>query len=175
MMSLNPWVIFFIPTPRWKNSLRRWKDAHIGSNSNFIILYFIAALLALAGGAFSIYFQLVYTKKLNSRQFWIPQICQLDSTACTSIVDTRYGRLAKLPNSIYGSIVFPVYALVLLMSGFQFIPAVIPMIIGIITSIISIYLIYGLVRLKTFCPLCFTVHLIVFFILLNQIVAVCIQ
>ena len=175
MISLNPLETFFIQALRWTNSSRLWKDALIVSNSNFLILYFIAALLALAGGAFSIYFQLVYTKKINSRQLWVPQICQLDSNMCTAIVDTRYGRLAKFTNSLYGSIFFPGYAIVLLMSGFQLIPTIIPMIIGLITFVISSYLIYGLIQLRTYCPLCITVHIIVFLILLNQFIATSIQ
>jgi uncharacterized membrane protein len=99
----------------------------IALNSNFFILYLIAALLAFAGGAFSIYFQLVYKEKLIPNQVWIPKICQMDSNSCTTIVDTRFGRLAGLPNALYGSVLYPVFGFILIFTGIDMIPSVLPL------------------------------------------------
>jgi uncharacterized membrane protein len=122
------------------------------------IQYFISALLALASGAFSFYFHAVYKGRILPNQFWVPNFCELDSSTCTTIVDTKYGRIFGRPNAELGGYSLFIYALLLLGVPFQFVPPMIPFIIGILTILLGIYLIFGLIQLKMLCPICITVH-----------------
>ena len=58
--------------------------------------------MAFVGGAFSFYFNAVYKRRISPQQFWIPNICQLDERNCTSIVDTKYGRIFGASNAQLG-------------------------------------------------------------------------
>lgn len=133
--------------------------------------YAIAALLAFVGGALSFYFHLVYKKQINPKQIWVPRICQMDSSRCTSIVDTKYGRLGPKPNSFYGSIFLPVYGLILILTATRLVQPEIALILGGITILIGAYLTAALYRLVTYCPICLTVHGLNLLIVLLQLSA----
>ena len=91
-------------------------------------------------------------------QFWVPNFCELDSGTCTAIVDTKYGRILGRSNAQLGGYFMSIYALLLLGIPFQLVPPMIPFIIGILTILLGIYLIFGLIQLKMPCPICITIH-----------------
>jgi uncharacterized membrane protein len=133
--------------------------------------YLLAALLAFVGGALSLYFHLVYNKRINPGQVWVPPVCQMDSTQCTSIVDTKYGRILRKPNSYYGSIFLPIYGLILIFTAIRLVQPEIALILGGITIITGAYLTVALYRLATYCPICLTVHGLNLLIVLLQLAA----
>ena len=132
--------------------------------------YFIGALLALASGAFSFYFYSVYKGKLADQQWWIPPFLHMTSDTCTSVIDSNYGRHFGIANAAVGTPFFLSYAMLLILAGMNMIPKVIPLYIGVITIIAGIYLVFGMVRIRTHCRICYTVHLINLIIFILQLV-----
>ena len=120
--------------------------------------YFICALLAFVGGAFSFYFNGVYKGTLEPNQAWVPNRCQIDNNRCTAIVDTKYGRILGLPNSQLGGYFLFIYTLTLIGVPLGMLNPLIPLYIGAFTILLAIYLVFGLFKLKTGCPICLTVH-----------------
>lgn len=132
------------------------------------IQYFISALLALVGGAFSFYFYAVYKGRSVKNKIWVPTFCNMDSVQCTKIVDTKFGRIFGRTNAEIGGYFLLIYATVLFGVIFQIVPPMVPFIMGIVTIIFGIYLVYGLIKLKTPCPICITVHTLNIIIFLLQ-------
>lgn len=122
-------------------------------------LYLIATLLVVTSGVFSFYFHGVYRHWFEPDRKWIPEICRMDEGHCTTIVDTRYGRLVfGIPNALLGIFVLPVISGVVIGAWMGLLTIWLPWILvgGLVTA--GIYLIYGLKRLQTSCPVCLTVH-----------------
>ena len=132
--------------------------------------YFLCALLAFVGGAFSFYFNAVYRGKISSHQFWIPNLCQLDVNNCISIVDTKYGRIFGASNAQLGFYFLFIYALFLIGVAVNWVNPIIPLYLGILTIFLSVYLVFGLIKLKKSCPICISVHLLNLIIFIIQIV-----
>ena len=128
------------------------------SNEPKLNLYLLGALLALAGGALSVYFHGVYASWFSSRQWWIPVFCRMEAQQCTSIVDTPFGKILGRPNAEFGIIFFPAYAILLIVTGFGYINPILPLSISIFTGFVGMVLTYGLIKLKVFCRICMTVH-----------------
>lgn len=128
----------------------------------------MSALLALVGGAFSFYFYAVYKRWISPNQSWVPKLCRMDSTVCTTIVDTKYGRILGRTNAEIGGYFMVFYGLLLLCVPFQIVSPMIPFAMGILTMALGTYLFYGLIQLKTPCPICITVHVLNLIIFLLQ-------
>ena len=133
-------------------------------------LYLFCALLALVGGAFSFYFYSVFRGWIRSKQIWIPQFCELKSSQCLSIVESKYGQIFGLPNALLGIFVLIGYAIILVGTSLDYINQNIPLYIGCLLVSIGIYLIYGLIRLKVTCRICLLVHFLNVIILMIQII-----
>ncbi|MBL7031089.1 MAG: vitamin K epoxide reductase family protein [Candidatus Marinimicrobia bacterium] len=136
------------------------------------ILYFIGALLAIAGGAFSFYFYAVSTHRMLYSQWWVPRICQIELPECVAITKTKYGQIFGMPNALSGSVFLIFYAYTLFSAALGWVPSALPFVMGILTIIIGLYLIYGLFKLKTVCPICITIHTINLVIFILQLVIV---
>lgn len=134
-------------------------------------LYWFGALLALVGGALSFYFYGVYRGWISAQQGWIPPFCRMNSTTCINIVDSRYGRIGRVPNAFSGSLFLLLYAYSLMATSFGWLSWKIPFIMGVLSIIGGIYLVVGLAKLKVLCPICITVHTLNLLILLLQIPA----
>jgi uncharacterized membrane protein len=132
-------------------------------------LYFISALLALVGGALSFYFYGVYRDFISYRHWWIPHFCEVDLTTCTSIVDSKYGRILGIPNALTGTVFMLCYAFTLAGVPMGWVTPVLPFYLGIFTMLVAVYLIYGLIRLQVTCPVCIIVHTLNGIIFLIQI------
>jgi len=133
-------------------------------------IYLIGALLAFAGGALSLYFYGVYKEILNKKQWWIPSILHVSPESCTQIIDTHYGKHFGLSNIALGIPFMVGYGIILFATAQGNISTMIPFIMGIVSIIIGIYLIYGLVKMKMHCKVCYTIHsinLIIFFLQLS--------
>jgi len=133
-------------------------------------LYYLCALLALAGGAFSFYFYGVYRGWISFRQWWVPHFCELEKGVCTSIVDSKYGRIIGIPNALVGGPFFLCYAFTLIGVPLGWVAWSIPLYIGAFTIMASVYLVYGLIRLKVVCPICIIVHILNGIIFLLQLI-----
>ena len=107
--------------------------------------------MALVGGAFSFYFYSVFRGWIAPKQIWIPKFCELRSSQCLSIVDSKYGQIFGLTNALLGIFVLIGYAIILIGTSLDYINQNIPLYIGCIIVAIGIYLIYGLIRLKVNC------------------------
>ncbi|MFQ6677095.1 MAG: vitamin K epoxide reductase family protein [Fidelibacterota bacterium] len=135
-------------------------------------VYLIGALLALVGGALSFYFYGVYRHIFSGKDRWMPTICHIDEKTCLSIIETSYGRIGGIPNALSGSVFLFIYSAVLTGTFFLFIPVYIPLLMGLFTVIIGIYLIYGLTKLHARCTICLTVHLVNFIIFILQLISI---
>jgi uncharacterized membrane protein len=133
-------------------------------------LYYFSALLAFVSGAFSLYFYWVYRGWISNQQWWVPRFCELDSGKCTSIVDSKYGRIIGASNALVGAIFMMGYTFALLGVPLDLVDKSIPLYMGFFFIIIGLYLIYGLFRLKVACPICLTVHVLNVLIIFLQIV-----
>ena len=123
-------------------------------------LYFIGALLAFVGGAFSFYFYAVSNHRMLYSQWWVPRVCQLDLAECVSIIKTKYGEIFGIQNALSGTIFLIAYGFALMGVPLRLIPEFIPFVMGAFTIIIGLYLVNGLFKLKTVCPICITVHVL---------------
>ncbi len=126
--------------------------------------------MALVGGAFSFYFYGVYRSWISHKQIWVPRFFELESSHCLSIVETKYGQIFGLPNALWGIFVLLGYAIILICISLGYIDPNISLYIGGFIVAISIYLIFGLIRLKVPCRICLFVHFLNASILLIQII-----
>ena len=126
--------------------------------------------MALVGGAFSFYFYSVFRGWIAPKQIWIPKFCELRSSQCLSIVESKYGQIFGLPNALSGIFVLIGYAIILIGTSLNYINQNIPLYIGCLIFAIGIYLIYGLIRLKVNCKICLFVHFLNAVILMMQII-----
>ncbi len=119
----------------------------------------VLIVLGLLGFLISLYFTLVYHKLMPSNSALIPKFCRLDESSCVKILNTRDARILGVPN-FYLGLLF--YALIIVFSFGVAADRLILLIVasGISVSL-SIYLAYALVvKLKVFCFLCFTSHVL---------------
>ncbi len=126
--------------------------------------------MALVGGAFSFYFYSVFRGWIAPKQIWIPKFCELRSSQCLSIVESKYGQTFGLPNALLGIFVLIGYAIILIGASLDYINQNLPLYIGCFIVAIGIYLIYGLIRLKVNCKICLFVHFLNAVILMMQII-----
>ena len=126
------------------------------------LTYTVLALLALAGGAFSFYFLQVYRGGIHPDVWWIPRICHMAPGTCKVITDTPYGRLLGQPNAFWGCLFYPLLLLVVVLTvvydaGFDLL-----VFLSAVSLFLSVYLIWGLIQLRTLCRVCIAVHVVNF-------------
>lgn len=134
-------------------------------------LYGLGALLALVGGALSFYFFSIYRGWVSTQHEIIPVYFRINSGTCINIIDSKYGRIAGVPNAFSGSIFLLVYAFSLMAIPLDILSWKISFMLGLLSIIFGIYLVYGLAKLKVLCPVCIAVHTLNLFIFLLQILA----
>jgi uncharacterized membrane protein len=137
-----------------------------------LILRASIALLSLAGLVNAFYFTFAYYGRIKKAR-WVPEIlCAREGSSCVTVVQTPYGRVFGVPNSLLGIL----YYLVLIgwdFSGASFGPTVMMGGHGVAVSTLALvaasagtvllgfYLIYALIeKLHTHCPLCYLGHAI---------------
>ncbi len=126
---------------------------------------FILILLSTAGFLVSAYFTGVYYGRLRSNVWWIPSMCRMDRSTCSTILKTPEARIFGIPNFVLGMVF---YLLMIIMgtyrsfSSFDFLFDL-SLSISLFTVVLSVSLIYSLLfKLKTNCILCYTAHAINF-------------
>ena len=77
--------------------------------------------MALVGGAFSFYFYSVFRGWIAPKQIWIPKFCELRSSQCLSIVESKYGQIFGLTNALLGIFVLIGYAIILIGTSLDYI------------------------------------------------------
>lgn len=136
------------------------------------LLLAMSAVLALAGSVLSFYFLGVYRHWFSGHQRWVPRLCRMESGQCTRVIDTPYGRLlGSIPNVVWGTVGELGFAVLLLLTLLRGWTLWLPLVVSGGTLLLGIYLIYGLIRLRTACPVCLTVHSLNLLIFLFLILA----
>jgi len=126
----------------------------------FFDFYLFGALLTFFGGALSFYFYGVYSNLFSPEQKLVPSFCRLSNTDCTSIIDTKYGRLLGYSNAIIGTFFLFFHTILLVASSVNLIHYFFPFIMSIFSIATGAYLIYGLIKLKVKCNICISIHII---------------
>lgn len=118
-------------------------------------------LLSLTGFLISLYFTLVYYRRIPANYFLVPRVCRMEESRCQTVLSTRDARVFGVPNFVLGLIYYALVFLTALAGGpLSDSPAVQFLLwISILVLILGVYLIYSLLfRIKIPCPLCFTCH-----------------
>ena len=131
-------------------------------NSHFILM----ALLAVAGWAFSFYFLKVLDGKMSPSAWWIPAVFRMSERGCQNLLETLYGRILGKPNSFWGNLYYPFMLIVIGFSGGELIDRSLLLIPSLFAMMLSLYLLWGLYRFRTLCPVCFATHTVNFLILI---------
>ena len=126
-------------------------------------------ILSVLGFLISLYFTLVYHRRISASTKWVPRVCRMEEGVCDQIIHTPEARLLGIPNFHLGL----VFYLVLIAAPFVLRPFTgvadgFMIAVGIAVGT-GIYLTHSLVYvLKKKCVLCFTTHSInlVIFVLL---------
>jgi uncharacterized membrane protein len=119
--------------------------------------------LSLIGFLISLYFTLVYYRRIPANYYLVPRICRMKESACQTVLSTKDARLFGIPNSALGVLYYGVVFLVTVAGGWQEVDAMHGFIlwISILVVLLSLYLSYSLLfRIKIMCPLCFVSHAI---------------
>ncbi len=121
----------------------------------------IELFLSFGGWLVSLYFILVYRRRIPHKIWWIPPPIRISGPVCTDIVDSRFGRILKQPNAYWGLWYYGLLSIILAGAWFFSFPLnnIVIVITG-ITLIFSLYLLYGLYELKVVCRPCLTIHTI---------------
>ena len=141
---------------------------------NWSINLTLALLLSVCGWLVSLYFLMVYQRRISHKTWWMPSPIRISGPACTDIVDSRFGRTLRQPNAYWGLWYYGL--LILFLLGVQFFSFSLNNILIVITGItliFSLYLLYGLYSLKVACRPCLTTHMInlfLFIIMLMRII-----
>ena len=131
-------------------------------NSHFILM----ALLAVAGWAFSFYFLRVLDGKMSPSAWWTPAVFCMSERGCQNLLETLYGRILGKPNSFWGNLYYPFMLIVIGFSGGELIDRSLLLIPSLFAMMLSLYLLWGLYRFRTPCPVCFATHTVNFLILI---------
>ncbi len=128
---------------------------------NGSISLIFALFLSAFGWLVSLYFLLVYRRKISHKVWWMPSPIRINGPTCTDIVDSHFGRTLRKPNAYWGLWYYGLLIIILLGVQFFSLPLIsILIVITSITLIFSIYLLYGLYTLKVVCRPCLTTHTI---------------
>jgi uncharacterized membrane protein len=138
------------------------------------MLRIVIIVLSLAGLIISLYFTFAYYSRVKKAR-WIPEIlCARTGSSCVTVVQTPYGRVFGVPNSLLGI----VYYVALIIGAtkdwsyginlYMYVTNVVfPFAFGLLifisagTVALGFYLIYALRRrLHIDCPLCYVAHAI---------------
>ena len=138
-----------------------------------MILRGLVIVLSLAGLADALYFTFAYYGRVK-RARWVPEVlCAREGSSCLTVVQTPYGSVFGLPNSLLGTVY---YALLIAwavggqslalefrlgMRSYLITFGGLLLAASAVTVALGFYLIYALRRiLHKGCPLCYAAHAI---------------
>jgi len=116
--------------------------------------YGLIQLIAVFGFLLSLYALYVERKSAKSKTY--KPICDInDRVSCTKAFSSKYGRLAVLPNSLYGMFFYPA---VFVLAQYEFITYI--FYLSILSVLGSLYLAYVMYfKIKTICLVCSGIYL----------------
>lgn len=76
------------------------------------------------------------------------------------MVETPYGRTFGMPNAFWGCLFYPVLFAVVLVTWLAALDRTVLLALSVAMVSVSMYLTWGLLRLKTVCAVCIAVHII---------------
>ncbi|MFQ6674491.1 MAG: vitamin K epoxide reductase family protein, partial [Fidelibacterota bacterium] len=127
----------------------------------------ILALLAVTGWAFSYYFLQVYRGKISPSVSWMPKVCRMSAGSCRTVAETSYGKTFGKPNAFWGSLFYPVLFLAVIAEDLAGLEPWIVFTLSTASVGGSLYLTWGLYRLRVLCRVCMATHAtnVLFFII----------
>lgn len=126
-----------------------------------MMVYLLLFLLAVAGGAISLYFTLVYARIIPPGHWLVPPFCRLDDNTCTYVIHTREAKLFGIPNFVLGLIYYVGLGIFVLSPPFALTETIRTVLFvgSIIAVCAGIYLVYALiVKLRVRCTMCMIAH-----------------
>ena len=136
---------------------------------NQITYFILTALLASAGWAFSFYFVRMLRDDLQSNIWWIPQVCRMSVSHCKSLAETVYGSILGKPNAYWGMLYYPMLISIAILVVTDLLDIFTLVVLASFASMLSLYLLWGLYRLRARCTICFATHISNFLILMTVI------
>jgi len=127
--------------------------------------YLYLFFLSLTGWFLSFYFLGVVSKKIKSNSWWIPPFCRMNENSCSSLVSTKYGNIFGHPNAFWGMLYYSMILLFIFLAILGLKIKYVFFIFSLVAILLSIYLIFGLYKLKINCRICITTHLLNFLII----------
>jgi uncharacterized membrane protein len=134
----------------------------------------LIVILSVAGLANALYFTFAYYGHVKQAR-WVPAVlCAREGSSCVTVVQTRYGSMFGVPNSLLGIVYYVVLIAWSLNGGilgplvvFIFdgrampVPLLVLIVVSMGTVILGFYLVYALRRkLHTHCAMCYLGHAI---------------
>jgi len=149
-----------------------------------LILRGLVIALSVAGLADALYFTFAYYGRVKKSR-WVPEVlCAREGSSCLTVVQTPYGSVFGLPNSLLGTL----YYLLLIawalggqsmelefrlgMRSYLMTFGDLLLAASAVTVVLGFYLIFALRRiLRSDCPLCYAAHAINLALLVLLIIA----
>ena len=140
--------------------------------------------LSILGLADALYFAFAYYGRVRKSR-WVPQVlCAREGSSCATVVQTPYGSIFGVPNSLLGIIYYMLLALwavagqsaqvAVQVNTTSYVLTFTDLLIitGAVTVLLGFYLIFALRRiLHTDCPLCYGAHAINLLLLVLLVIA----
>ena len=141
-------------------------------------------VLSLLGLADALYFTFAYYGRVRKSR-WVPQVlCAREDSSCVTVVQTRYGSVFGVPNSLLGILYYVLLAfwavtgisarLTIQINITPYVITLTDLLIatGAVTVALGFYLIFALRRiLHTDCPFCYAAHAINLLLLVLLVIA----
>lgn len=141
-------------------------------------------VLSLLGLADALYFTFAYYGRVRKSR-WVPQVlCAREGSSCVTVVQTRYGSVFGVPNSLLGILYYVLLAfwavtgisarLTIQINITPYVITLTDLLIaaGAGTVALGFYLIFALRRiLHTDCPFCYAAHAINLLLLVLLVIA----
>jgi uncharacterized membrane protein len=126
-----------------------------------MILHLSLLILAIAGGAISLYFTFVYAGKIPPGHWLVPPFCRMDDSSCSYVIHTREARIFGIPNVVAGLLFYGILGIFVLSPTFEYTETIKMLLLtgSAVSVLLGIYLVYALfVTLKVRCTLCIIAH-----------------
>jgi len=127
-------------------------------------------ILSSIGWLLSFYFLGVISSKMNTDKWWVPSFCRMNEGSCSSLVSTKFGKILGQPNAFWGMIYYSFIIMLIFLSIFGVKINYAFFLFSLISILLSIYLIFGLLKLNFNCKICVATHcvnFIMFFLTIN--------
>lgn len=136
---------------------------------SFFTYYLLLFIFSLTGWLLSFYFLGVVSDKVKHNVWWIPYFCRMNEGSCSSLVSTKYGKILGQPNAFWGMIYYSWIIMLIFLTIFGIRIDYSFFLFSLISILLSIYLIFGLLKLRINCKICIATHCVNFLMFLLTI------